>query len=259
MKCFCHRYLDALTTFEEVQTRCSESPKFTDSFESVARSTDGWREIQRCKVCDRLWAKEFPFAESHGGGLSCFYVITTDNLQKWLMESENLTAKLRFIYEDQKLFDSLVSDVGSEICDEHDCKNQSIAMGTKCRHHHFSMIKGRPYTLCNDLNDSETKTTQLVKYLEEIHTILSNSSTDQDHWKSWIYESIRRIQNTDFSGIEYFLSAFGGVGSFNEICPFPFSKTTIQTSEQEFVNLKFYDLRNKAYSLAREISREKKQ
>jgi hypothetical protein len=82
-------------------------------------------------------------------------------------------------------------------------------------------------------------------------------SDDEVHWKKWMSESKRRLQNSDFSGIEHLLSAYGGMGSFSDlvICQ--------STKDGGFVWKKGYKKRNntlgklrtKAWELATYIKR----
>ncbi len=49
---------------------------------------------------------------------------------------------------------------------------------------------------------------KLVEYLE---------AQDEAHWVKWMNEARREINNSDFHGIEKILSAYGGMGSINDI------------------------------------------
>lgn len=38
-----------------------------------------------------------------------------------------------------------------------------------------------------------------------------------DHWADWLLKDAMSIRNLDFHGVEHLLSAFGGMGSLNDI------------------------------------------
>jgi hypothetical protein len=102
--------------------------------------------------------------------------------------------------------------------------------------------------------------TNLVKLLETLDEIILLLESDgEQHWSTWIRQSRERLQSSDCSGIEHFRSAYGGMGSFNDliIC-------------QNYENGKFYwedghveknnrlnELRGKAWELADEIWRNR--
>jgi hypothetical protein len=59
------------------------------------------------------------------------------------------------------------------------------------------------------------KTAQLVVVLEEIIGLLD--SDGEKHWRKWVASVRSRLVNSDYSGIEYLLDAYGGMGSFNDL------------------------------------------
>ncbi|MGB3693161.1 MAG: hypothetical protein WA865_07720 [Spirulinaceae cyanobacterium] len=56
---------------------------------------------------------------------------------------------------------------------------------------------------------------QLIAVLDQIASLLD--SDGETGWHSQIVESKRRLLNSDYSGIEYLLGAYGGMGSFNDL------------------------------------------
>jgi len=42
-------------------------------------------------------------------------------------------------------------------------------------------------------------------------------SDGEQHWSGWIRRSLDRLLRSDYSGIENLLSAYGGMGSFNDL------------------------------------------
>ena len=55
----------------------------------------------------------------------------------------------------------------------------------------------------------------LTTALEEAAHLLQKYGLQ--HWCSWLKADSIRIQNSDFYGVEHLLSAFGGMGSFNDV------------------------------------------
>lgn len=88
------------------------------------------------------------------------------------------------------------------------------------------------------------KTKKLTNVLSEIIEILDEDG--QLHWSKWMAQAKSRIEASDFSGIEKVLGAYGGMGSFNDIC----LKRTTRKNEN------FDQLQSQAWSLATEIKHE---
>jgi len=60
-----------------------------------------------------------------------------------------------------------------------------------------------------------TKLDELIKALDEIIQLLE--SDGEEHWSRWMRESRARLLNSDYFGIEHLRSAYGGMGSFNDL------------------------------------------
>lgn len=58
------------------------------------------------------------------------------------------------------------------------------------------------------------KTAELCSVLRETAEILNQDG--QTGWSNWINEALLRIENSDYSGIEFLQSGFGGMGSFDD-------------------------------------------
>ena len=100
------------------------------------------------------------------------------------------------------------------------------------------------------------KTSQLVAVLEQLIELLESDS--EKHWSRWMKKSKQRILASDYSGIEYLLEAYGGMGSFNDlvICQsYSGGQFEWKPNHQE-KNDKLNELRNKAWELADDIKRE---
>jgi len=59
------------------------------------------------------------------------------------------------------------------------------------------------------------KTQELVSVLEELTSLLE--SDGDSHWSNWMQKAKARLLNSDYSGVEYLLSAYGGMGSLNDL------------------------------------------
>lgn len=99
------------------------------------------------------------------------------------------------------------------------------------------------------------KTKQLVDVLDQI--ILLLESDNEDHWGKWMLESKRRLLNSDYSGIEHLLSAYGGMGSFNDLIIFQETRNGKVVWKQGYIekNDTLNNLRAKAGGLATYIKR----
>ncbi len=92
------------------------------------------------------------------------------------------------------------------------------------------------------------KTSRLVALLDEFGVVLRE--LDQAHWAGWVTESARRCRQGDFSGISHLLSAYGGMGSLNDILP-----ELVGEQPDERVK-RARQLRSEAWVLAEEIRHE---
>lgn len=98
------------------------------------------------------------------------------------------------------------------------------------------------------------KTSQLCARLREASTLLQ--SAGEAHWTGWLEESLRRIENGDLSGIDHFLGAYGGMGSFNDLILARANGHTVLQAEQSAINERLAALRSAMYDLASEIRRD---
>lgn len=63
--------------------------------------------------------------------------------------------------------------------------------------------------------DEEELVRQLIEHVAATSDILETFGFD--FWSSWLREDIIRIRRFDVSGLEHLLSAFGGMGSINDV------------------------------------------
>jgi len=99
------------------------------------------------------------------------------------------------------------------------------------------------------------KTNELIEVLTKLASLLEGD--DERHWSAWVLRAMARLKNSDYSGIEYLLGAYGGMGSFND---FVAGQTNINGKfawkpGYAELNDKIDALRSKAWSLATAIKR----
>jgi hypothetical protein len=79
-------------------------------------------------------------------------------------------------------------------------------------------------------------------------------SFDQIHWADWLRKDAQRIRGLDFYGIEHLLSAYGGMGSLNDV--------VLQTNDHRGLllpqaeNERWDMLRTEIYSIAMKLKAE---
>ena len=100
-----------------------------------------------------------------------------------------------------------------------------------------------------------TKLDELLKVLEEIIQILE--SDGEENWSNRMRQSRARLLNSDYSGVEHLLSAFGGTGSFNDLVICQSYENGQFHWKDGYVekNNRLDELRSKAWELADHIKR----
>jgi hypothetical protein len=99
--------------------------------------------------------------------------------------------------------------------------------------------------------DLGQKTHQLVAILEQIEHLLVIHG--EQHWSAWITRDITAIKKYDAHGIVHLLSAYGGMGSFDDLWLCSANGHRIDEMEVTGVNDTLSALRSRAYTLAKEI------
>lgn len=97
------------------------------------------------------------------------------------------------------------------------------------------------------------KTTQLIAVLEAIIQVLD--SDGEKHWRKWMASARSRLVNSDYSGVEHLLDAYGGMGSFNDLVirqSMVAGRSGWKAGAKE-ANNKLDALRGEAYELAQYI------
>jgi hypothetical protein len=76
------------------------------------------------------------------------------------------------------------------------------------------------------------------------------------HWADWLAKDAMLIRKLDFYGVEHLLSAFGGMGSLNDVGlaqPSPASPSILVASTED---ARFQSLLREIHALATRLSRE---
>ncbi|HUJ16825.1 MAG TPA: hypothetical protein VL197_02435 [Nitrospirota bacterium] len=76
------------------------------------------------------------------------------------------------------------------------------------------------------------------------------------HWSTWLGGDLNLIKSGDARGIEHLLSAYGGMGSLNDVYLCPENGHIIMKDEMNSVNDNFLELKSDVYALASDIHRE---
>ena len=100
-------------------------------------------------------------------------------------------------------------------------------------------------------NDLEQKAQQLIGILKQIEHLLVFYG--EQHWSTRINQDITAIKKGDAHGIVHLLSAYGGMGSFNDLWLCAANGHRIDEMEVSRVNDTLSALRSEAYTLAKEI------
>jgi hypothetical protein len=106
-----------------------------------------------------------------------------------------------------------------------------------------------------DMPSMGPKTTELMKVLDELVALLERDG--ETKWRAWIQKAQSRLADSDYSGIQVLLGAYGGMGSFNDLVLGQSFENGIFAwkSGHEQLNNDLEKLREKAWSLATAIKR----
>ena len=93
-------------------------------------------------------------------------------------------------------------------------------------------------------------THQLLKVLDEAAELLKCDG--ESHWSKWLLQARASLESSDYSGIDYLLSAYGGMGSLND---FVLGQTQVDGKPgwkpgSKALNDRFDSLRSEAWRLA---------
>jgi hypothetical protein len=97
----------------------------------------------------------------------------------------------------------------------------------------------------------DTDITRLADALEELAAFLA--AHDEPFWADWVGQDARRIRQGDGYGVTHFLSAFGGMGSLNDVT---LAAGGDATDDGRALDERFDTLRRSAWELAQALHRE---
>ncbi|MGH8387589.1 MAG: DUF6966 domain-containing protein [Pseudomonas sp.] len=99
------------------------------------------------------------------------------------------------------------------------------------------------------------KTEELICVLDQLAAMLE--SDGDPHWSLWMRKARARLMDSDYSGIEYLQSAYGGMGSFNDLILGQSDENGVLCWKPGHVELndRFDELRNEAAKLVDFIKR----
>lgn len=100
------------------------------------------------------------------------------------------------------------------------------------------------------------KTTELARVLAELAALLENDGANE--WSAWMLQAKVRLEKSDYSGIEYLLSAYGGSGSLNDLVLGQSSINGVFAWKAGCIELndRFATLKSQAWELAQDIKRD---
>ena len=70
------------------------------------------------------------------------------------------------------------------------------------------------------------------------------------HWADWVIRDRERIREGDASGIDHLLSAYGGMGSLNDVLIHPVNGHHVAAQDVDTVNAQLTELRGRVYAAA---------
>jgi hypothetical protein len=100
----------------------------------------------------------------------------------------------------------------------------------------------------------ELQIERLIELLKQLAIFLERYN--RTRWVSWIQKDIHLIERYDFEGMQHFLSAFGGMGSLNDVYFCPQNGDSITAGDIEEENATFQSLLSESWKLARDIRDE---
>ena len=91
----------------------------------------------------------------------------------------------------------------------------------------------------------------LVKVVQETSDFLQ--SFNEKHWSSWLAKNAELIRKLDFGGVEHLLSAFGGMGSINDLVISPINSHQIEENKVSEANERLREMLNLINSSAKKL------
>lgn len=95
---------------------------------------------------------------------------------------------------------------------------------------------------------------ELANLIQEASALLLTHG--EKSWGDWLRIDARRVRSLDFYGVEHMLSAFGGMGSINDLVLSPMNGHSIEENEVANANEKFQNLLGRIYEAAKKLAKE---
>ena len=103
-------------------------------------------------------------------------------------------------------------------------------------------------------DDAEDRLSHLNDLLSQTITLLEDHR--ETHWAAWLITSQNELSSHDAHGLDRLLSAFGGVGSFNDLLVLGMNGHRVEPAQEAAVNSRLYDLRGEIWVEATALRRE---
>ena len=94
---------------------------------------------------------------------------------------------------------------------------------------------------------------RLLEAMEDLRALLDRHGVS--NWAEWVERDIASLRRGERRGLNHFLSAFGGMGSLNDLIICPENGHRISRNEAEDVNRRLGDARSRAHALASALMR----
>jgi hypothetical protein len=108
-------------------------------------------------------------------------------------------------------------------------------------------------TAPSDDGDMDADVARLADALDELASLLA--AHDEPFWADWVGQDARWVRNGDGFGVTHFLSAFGGMGSLNDLVLGPIDADGAGSDSSD-LHERFDRLRRAAWEAARALARE---
>jgi hypothetical protein len=97
-------------------------------------------------------------------------------------------------------------------------------------------------------NDVDESLQRLAGVLEQTVSLLNQHG--ESHWAAWLATCERELAAGDAHGLDRFLGAFGGMGSFNDLLVMKVNGHRIEQEQESAVNRRLAELRHEAWTEA---------
>lgn len=95
---------------------------------------------------------------------------------------------------------------------------------------------------------------RLLETIEAASSLLRRYGVE--FWAKWLADDATRIRSRDFQGLEHLLSAYGGMGSLNDVYICPENGHPVAAEDVAAVNKQLQHLLSRIFKLAERLRRE---